>query len=88
MNHSFWVGRERRKIPMWDKHQSPRGHPVFFCWQRLFAAPRRFFTPALRRKSFSTPYIYRDELPISITHFWLSTCDSSCLLLVSSPSSH
>ena len=29
----------------------------FFCWQRLFAAPSRFFTPALRRQS-SRPLIY------------------------------
>ena len=30
---------------------------VFFRWQRLFDAPSRFFTPALRRKS-SRPLIY------------------------------
>ena len=40
----------------WGASQFPRGQ-CFFCWQRLFAAPRRFFTPALRRKSFR-PLIY------------------------------
>ena len=81
--------RTRKKKFRCGPSSNPRGViQCFFRWQRLFAAPRRFFTPALRRKSFSTPYIYRDELPILITHFWLSTFDSSCLLLVSSPSSH
>ena len=40
-------GPERRN-PEVGKVPIPEGSSgVFFCWQRLFAAPRRFFTPAL-----------------------------------------
>ena len=38
-------------------------------------------------KIVSTPYICRDGLPISITHFGLSTFDSSTFMVVSSLSS-
>ena len=44
-------GPERRN-PGVGQAAIPEGSSsVFFYWQRLFAAPRRFFTPALRRKS-------------------------------------
>ena len=57
MNHSFLVGRERRN-PDVGQVAIPKGSSgVFYCWQRLFAAPRRLFTPALRRKS-SRPLMY------------------------------
>ena len=50
-------GPERRN-PGVGQAAIPEGSSgVFYCWQRLFAAPRRFFTPALRRKS-SRPLIY------------------------------
>ena len=88
MNHSFCVGRERRKTDVGQVAIPEGSSSVFFRWQRLFDAPSRFFHPGSPSKIVSTPYIYRDELPILITHFWLSTFDSSCLLLVSSPSNH
>ena len=57
---------------MWAKYQSPRDLiQCFFCWQRLFAAPTPVFHPGSPSKIVSTPYIYRDELPISLTYFWL-----------------
>ena len=71
MNHSFCVGRERRNLDVGQVAIPEGSSSVFFRWQRLFDAPRRFFTPALRRKIVPTPYIYRDELPISLTYFWL-----------------
>ena len=87
MNHSFCVGRERRnpdvdrvptafrqdpkeEIPMWAKHQSPRVSQCFSVGS-VFSLLRAGFSPQLSAKIVSTPYIYRDELPISITHFWL-----------------
>ena len=57
MNHSFCVGRERRKTDVGQVAIPEGSSNVFFCWQRLFTAPRRFFTPALRRQS-SRPLIY------------------------------
>ena len=50
-------GRERRKTDVGQVAIPEGSSSVFFCWQRLFAAPSRFFTPALRRKS-SRPLIY------------------------------
>ena len=58
-------GPSTNGIPSGPKEEIPSGSSsnpegsssVFYCWQRLFAAPRRFFTPALRRKS-SRPLIY------------------------------
>ena len=50
--------RTRKKKSRCGQSTNSRGViQCFFCWQRLFAAPRRFFTPALRRKS-SRPLIY------------------------------
>ena len=47
MNHSCCVGRERRN-PDVGQVAIPEGSSSgFYCWQRLFAAPSRFFTPAL-----------------------------------------
>ena len=88
MNHSFCVGRERRNSDVGQVPIPEGSSSVFYCWQRLFAAPGRFFTPGSPSKIVPTPYICRDALPISITYFWLSTFDSSCLLVVSSSSSH
>ena len=57
------VGRESRNT-MWtdyqrhrQSHNSPGSSRVFYRWHRLFSAPRRFFMPALRRKSFRS-FIY------------------------------
>ena len=51
-------GRTRKKKSRCGPSTNSRGViQCFFCWQRLFAAPSRFFTPALRRKS-SRPLIY------------------------------
>ena len=61
----------KEEIPMWDKHQSPRSHPVFFLLAASFRCSAPFFHPGSPSKIVSTPYICRDELPISITHFWL-----------------
>ena len=56
------VGRESRNT-MWtdyqrhrQSHNSRGSSRVFYRWHRLFSAPRRFFMPALRRKSFR-PFI-------------------------------
>ena len=57
MNHSFLVRRERRKTDVGQVAIPEGSSSVFFRWQRLFDAPRRFFTPALRRQS-SRPLIY------------------------------
>ena len=57
MNHSFCVGRERRKTDVGQVAIPEGSSSVFFRWQRLFDAPSRFFTPALHRKS-SRPLIY------------------------------
>ena len=57
MNHSFCVGRERRNSDAGQVAIPEGSSSVFFRWQRLFDAPSRFFTPALRRKSFR-PLIY------------------------------
>ena len=72
---------------MWAKHQFPRGHPVFFLLAASFRCSEPVFHPGTPSKIVSTPYICRDELPISITHFWLSTFDSSSFIVVSSLSS-
>ena len=59
-------GPSTNGIPSGPERRNPRGGSSsnsrgiiqrFFRWQRLFAHPRRFFTPALRRKS-SRPLIY------------------------------
>ena len=54
----------------------------FYCWQRLFSAPRRGFFAGSPSKIVSTPYIYvRDELHyIFFLIFRLSTFDSSCFV--------
>ena len=72
---------------MWAKHQSPRVHPVFFLLAASFRCSEPVFHPGSPSKIVSTPYIYRDELPISITNIWLSTFDSSWFMVVSSLSS-
>ena len=60
---------------------------VFFTVGIVFSLLHAVFHPGSPSKIVSTPYIYRDELLISITHCWLSTFDSSCLLVVSRLSS-
>ena len=71
MNHSFCVGRERRNPDVGQVAIPEGSSSVFFCWQRLFTAPRRFFTPALRRQS-SRPLIYIETNCLYlITYFWL-----------------
>ena len=87
MNHSFCVGRERRN-PDVGQAPIPEGSSSVFLLAAPFLCSTLVFHPGSPSKIVSTPYIYRDELPISITNIWLSTFDSSCLLLVSSPSSH
>ena len=57
---------------MWGKYQFPRGHPVFFTDGSVFSLLHAGFSPRLSVENRLDPlYIYRDELPISITHFWL-----------------
>ena len=73
---------------MWAKYQFPRDHPVFFLLAASFRCSEPVFHPGSPSKIVSTPYIYRDELPISLTYFWLSTLEASSFMLVSSPSSH
>ena len=77
----------KKKIPMWAKWQFPRGHPVFFLLAASFRCSAPVFYPGSPSKIVSTPYIYRDELPISITYILLSTFDSSSFMVVSSLSS-
>ena len=86
MNHSFCVGRERRNpdggqvaipdggqvaIPEGGKWQFPRGQPVFFLLAASFLCSTLGFHPGSPSEIVPTPYIYRDELPISLTYFWL-----------------
>ena len=60
----------KEEIPEVGQAAIPEGSPSVFSVGSAFSMhPSRFFTPAPRRKSFSTPYICRDELPILITHF-------------------
>ena len=56
---------------MWGKYQFPRGHPVFFLLAASFRCSAPVFHPGSPSTIVSTPYIYRDELPISLTYFWL-----------------
>ena len=56
---------------MWGKYQFPRGHPVFFLLAASFRCSTPVFHPGSPSEIVSTPYIYRDELPISLTYFWL-----------------
>ena len=72
---------------MWAKWQFPRGHPVFFLLAASFRCSAPVFHPGSPSKIVSTPYIYRNELPISLTYFWLSTFALRLLLIVSSLSS-
>ena len=72
---------------MWAKYQFPRDHPVFFLLAASFRCSEPVFHPGSPSKIVSTPYIYRDELPISLTHFWLSTFALRLLLIGSSLSS-
>ena len=59
----------KEEIPMWVKQQFPRDHPVFFTVGSVFSLLRAGFSFGSPSKIVSTPYIYRDELPISIIHF-------------------
>ena len=71
MNHSF-CGRTRKKKSRCGPSTNSRGViRCFFCWQRSFRCSEPVFHPGSPSKIVSTPYIYRDELPISLTHFWL-----------------
>ena len=70
MNHSFCVGRERRN-PDVGQVPIPEGSSGVFSVGSLFSLLRAGFSPRLSVEIVSTPYIYRDELPISLTYFWL-----------------
>ena len=80
--------RTRKKKSRCGTSTNPRGVIQCFSVGSVFSLLRAGFSPQLSSEIVSTPYICRDELPISLTHFWLLTSCSSCLLLVSSPSSH
>ena len=56
---------------MWAKYQFPRDHPVFFLLAASFLCSTPVFHPGSPSEIVPTPYIYRDELPISLTYFWL-----------------
>ena len=78
MNHSFCVGPERRnpdvdRVPTASTiTQFPRGHPVFYAAGSVFSLLHAGFSSRLSVENrLDALYIYRDELPISITHFWL-----------------
>ena len=77
MIHSLCVRRERRKSrcgPSGNSRWGASGNSrevsqCFFCWQRLFAASAPVFYPGSPSKIvLDSLYIYRDELPISITY--------------------
>ena len=60
----------KEEIPRWAKYQFPRGHPVFFSVGSAFSLLRAGFSPRLSVENRLDPlYIYRDELPISLTYF-------------------
>ena len=70
MNHSFCVGPERRN-PDVDRVPIPEKSSSVFLLAASFRCSEPDFHPGSPSKIVPTPYIYRDELPISITHFWL-----------------
>ena len=74
----MWTEYQRHSVRTRKKKsrggQSTNSRGTIRCFL-LLAAPFRcsapVFHPGSPAKIVSTPYIYRDELPISITHFWL-----------------
>ena len=67
-----------------DRHLLVR---CFLLMASSFLRSAPVFHAGSPSKIVPTPYICRDGLPLSFSHFWLSTFDSSCLLVVSSLSS-
>ena len=51
--NTMWTDYQRHR----QSHNSRGSSRVFYRWHRLFSAPRRFFLPAIRRKSFRS-FIY------------------------------
>ena len=71
MNHSFCVGRERRN-PDVGQVAIPEGSSSVFSVGSVFSLLHAGFSPRLSVENRLDPlYIYRDELPISLTFFWL-----------------
>ena len=68
--------------------QFPGFVQCFLLMASSFLCPAPVFHAGSPSKIVPTPYICRDELPISITYCWLSTFDSSSFMVVSSLSSH
>ena len=64
-------GPERRKNPGVGQAPIPEESASVFLLAASFRCSEPVFHPGSPSKIVSTPYIYRDELPISITHFWL-----------------
>ena len=81
------LGRTRKKKSRCGTSTNPRGVIQCFSVGSVFSLLRAGFSPQLSATIVSTPYIYRDELPISITHFGLYTSYSSSFMVVSSLSS-
>ena len=57
MNHSFWVGRERRNPDVGQAPISEESSSVFLLAASFRCSTLGFFFPSLRRKSFR-PLIY------------------------------
>ena len=70
-----------------NKYQPREVIQCFMPLAASFLCSAPVFHPGSPSKVVSTPYICRDELPISLTYFWLSTFDSSSFIVVSSLSS-
>ena len=93
MNHSVSVGHERRntnvdRVPTASTiTQFPGFVRCFLLMASSFLCSTPVFHAGSPPKIVSIPYICRDGLPLSFSHFWLSTFDSSCLLVGSSLSS-
>ena len=74
MNHSFCVGRERRN-PDVGQVAIPEGSSSVFSVGSVFSLLHAGFSPRLSVENRLDPlYIYRDEFPLSFSHF-LETFD-------------
>ena len=67
--NTMWTDYQRHR----QSHNSRGSSSVFFCWHRLFSAPRRFFMPTLRRKSFRSLIYVETDSPYPFPIFRIST---------------
>ena len=79
----MWTDYQRHR----QSHNSPGSSGVFTDGIVFSLLHARFFSPALRRKSFRPLYIRARELHLSFFHFQDLDIRPSCLLIGSSMSS-